>query len=218
MRVSASGSHLGAASRSRPAEVEATWPHRVPGVIYLLRHGDAEDGIGDDCGPAADRRRGRARPMPPAGPWRPWGRVDTCLTSPKVRAAETARLACEALGIDPEKAPELSGGRFDALALAAGRGNVLLVGHEPDLSAEVARLTGANAKLTQGRPGDRRRLHPDRPAAARAARLEDRQTPDLTTHKRGGADAFVAGQEDDRPQHEVDPRRGHRADAGVGRR
>ena len=76
--------------------------------------------------------------------------IDACLTSPKLRAAETAASACEALGIEPETAVELRGGRFDAPALAAGRGDVLLVGHEPDFSAEVARLTGARAKLRKG--------------------------------------------------------------------
>ena len=34
--------------------------------------------------------------------------------------------------------------------LAAGRGDVLLVGHEPDFSDELARLTGARAKLKKG--------------------------------------------------------------------
>jgi phosphohistidine phosphatase SixA len=67
-----------------------------------------------------------------------------------VRAAETARLACQALGLEPEIAEELRGGQFDSLGLAAGRGNALLVGHEPDFSSEVARLTGANAKLRKG--------------------------------------------------------------------
>ncbi len=76
--------------------------------------------------------------------------IEACLTSPKVRAADTARLACEALGIAPEETPQLSGGGFDALELAAGRSEVLLVGHEPDLSAEVGRLTGASAKLKKG--------------------------------------------------------------------
>jgi len=76
--------------------------------------------------------------------------IDACLTSPKVRAAETARLACEALELEPETANELHGGRFDSLALAAGRGDVLLVGHEPDFSGEVARLTGARVKLRKG--------------------------------------------------------------------
>lgn len=76
--------------------------------------------------------------------------IDTCLTSPKVRAADTARLACEALQIEPEIADELRGGSFDSLSLTAGRGHVLLVGHEPDFSSEVARLTGAKVKLRKG--------------------------------------------------------------------
>ena len=76
--------------------------------------------------------------------------IDACLASPKVRAAETARLACEALGLEPELTPELRGGPFDSLTLAAGRGDVLLVGHEPDFSAEVARLTGGRVKMRKG--------------------------------------------------------------------
>ena len=76
--------------------------------------------------------------------------IDACLASPRVRAAATARLACEPLGIEAEAAAELHGGDFDALALAAGRGDVLLVGHEPDLSNEVARLTGARVKMRKG--------------------------------------------------------------------
>jgi phosphohistidine phosphatase len=119
-------------------------------MIYLLRHGDAEDGNGDDAarrltpkGELQARAAGRALAARGA-------RIDACLASPRVRAAETARLACEALGIEPETATELRGGRFDALALAAGRGEVLLVGHEPDFSAEVARLTGARVKMRKG--------------------------------------------------------------------
>ena len=67
-----------------------------------------------------------------------------------MRAAETARLACTALELEPEIAEELRGGPFDSLALSAGRGDVLLIGHEPDLSGEIARLTGANVKLRKG--------------------------------------------------------------------
>ena len=119
-------------------------------VIYLLRHGDAEDGDGDDAArrlTAKGERQARAagRALSALG-----AKVDVCLTSPKLRAAETARLACESLGLEPETAAELRGGGFDALALVAGRGDVLLVGHEPDLSSEVARLTGARAKLRKG--------------------------------------------------------------------
>ena len=60
--------------------------------------------------------------------------IEACLASPKVRAVETARIACEALGIEVEETEALRGGAFDALDLAAGRGEVLLVGHEPDFS------------------------------------------------------------------------------------
>jgi phosphohistidine phosphatase len=119
-------------------------------MIYLLRHGDAEDGDGDD----AARRltpegEGQARAVGRALAAR-GAKIDACLASPRVRAAETARLACEALGIEPETAAELRGGSFDALTLTAGRGDVLLVGHEPDFSAEVARLTGARVKMPKG--------------------------------------------------------------------
>ena len=76
--------------------------------------------------------------------------MDVCLTSPKVRAEQTATIACEALGAEIELAQELSGGRFDALQLAAGRGDVLLVGHEPDFSNAVGELTGARVKLRKG--------------------------------------------------------------------
>ncbi|HWO16467.1 MAG TPA: histidine phosphatase family protein [Solirubrobacterales bacterium] len=119
-------------------------------MIYLLRHGDAEDGSGDD---AARRLTAKGEQQAKAA-----GRalaalvveIDACLTSPKVRAADTARIACSSRGIEPEVVEELRGGPFDSLALTAGRGNTLLVGHEPDFSGEVGRLTGANVKLRKG--------------------------------------------------------------------
>jgi phosphohistidine phosphatase len=119
-------------------------------VIYLLRHGDAEDGDGDDAArrltPKGERQAETAgRALAALG-----AEIDTCLTSPKARAAETARLACQALGREPETDEELRGGSFDSLGLTAGRGDALLVGHEPDFSSEVARLTGAKAKLRKG--------------------------------------------------------------------
>jgi phosphohistidine phosphatase len=119
-------------------------------LIYLLRHGDAEDPNGDDAsrrltakGERQAAAAGRALASLAAD-------LDACLTSPKIRATETARLACESLPVEPETANELRGGSFDALAVAAGRGDVLLVGHEPDFSDEVARLTGARVRLRKG--------------------------------------------------------------------
>lgn len=119
-------------------------------MIYLLRHGDAEPDQGE--GDAARRltKKGRAQ-ADAAG--RAISRlkhgIDACLTSPKVRAHDTALLACEHLGIEPEICDPIAG-RFNTLELVAGRGNVMLVGHEPDMSGEIARLTGAEVKLKKG--------------------------------------------------------------------
>lgn len=119
-------------------------------MIYLLRHGDAEEGDGDDAArrlTAKGKRQAKAAGEALAALGE---NIDACLTSPKVRAADTARIACAVLGLEPEIAEELRGGPLDSLALSAGRGDVLLVGHEPDFSGEVARLTGANVKLRKG--------------------------------------------------------------------
>jgi phosphohistidine phosphatase len=119
-------------------------------VIYLLRHGDAEHGDGDD---AARRltEKGERQSVAAGQALAALGvDIDVCLTSPKVRAADTARLACRSLGIEPEIADGLHGGAFDSTDLAAGRGEVMLVGHEPSFSNEIARLTGAKAKLRKG--------------------------------------------------------------------
>ena len=78
-------------------------------------------------------------------------KLDACLTSPKVRAADTAKLACEPLGVEPKHEPKLAGGPFDGEALAAGLGdNVLLVGHDPDFSMAVHALTGAQVRMKKG--------------------------------------------------------------------
>jgi phosphohistidine phosphatase len=119
-------------------------------LLLLLRHGDAEDGDGDDSArrlTAKGERQAEAagRALAALGV-----ELDACLASTRVRAMETARLACRPLGVEPEQCEELRGGPFDGPGLAAGRGAVLLVGHEPDLSGEVARLTGAKAKMRKG--------------------------------------------------------------------
>jgi len=119
-------------------------------VICLLRHGDAKDGNGDDAARRLTTKGERQAEAAGRALARLGAEINTCLTSPKVRAAETARIACLSLGIEPEIAEELRGGPFDSLQLTAGRGDVLLVGHEPDFSGAVARLTGAKVKLRKG--------------------------------------------------------------------
>jgi phosphohistidine phosphatase len=119
-------------------------------VLWLLRHGDAAEGSPDAERPLTEKGERQARSAGKALA-RLGVKVDACLTSPKVRAAGTARLACEALGIEPQLEPKLAGGPFDAEALAAGLGdNVLLVGHDPDFSMAVHALTGAQARMKKG--------------------------------------------------------------------
>ena len=115
-----------------------------------MRHGDAADGSPDAERPLTEKGEGQARAAGRA--LAELGvRMDACLTSPKVRAADTARLACEPLDIEPRHEPKLAGGPFDAEALAAGLGdNVLLVGHDPDFSMAVHGLTGAQVRMKKG--------------------------------------------------------------------
>jgi phosphohistidine phosphatase len=120
-------------------------------MIWLLRHGDAAEGSPDAERPLTDKGREQSRAVGAA--LKAIGvELDACLTSPKVRAAETARLACQQLGdVEPQLEPKLAGGPFDAEALAAGLGDeVLLVGHDPDFSAAVHSLTGAQVRMKKG--------------------------------------------------------------------
>jgi phosphohistidine phosphatase len=120
-------------------------------MIWLLRHGDAAEGSPDSERPLTDKGREQARAAGAA--LKAIGvEIDACLTSPKVRAADTARIACDQLGgVEPQLEPKLAGGPFDAEALAAGLGDdVLLVGHDPDFSAAVHSLTGAQVRMKKG--------------------------------------------------------------------
>jgi len=120
-------------------------------MIWLLRHGDAAEGSPDAERPLTEKGREQSRAAGAA--LKAIGvELDACLTSPKVRAAETARLACEQVGdTEPQLEPKLAGGPFDAEALAAGLGDdVLLVGHDPDFSAAVHSLTGAQVRMKKG--------------------------------------------------------------------
>jgi phosphohistidine phosphatase len=83
-------------------------------------------------------------------------KLDAVYTSPRVRALDTAKLACEELkGGDPVVYQPLSAG-FDAgdareLILENGsRGHVMIVGHEPDFSHTIYELTGARVDLKKG--------------------------------------------------------------------
>jgi phosphohistidine phosphatase len=118
-------------------------------MLWLLRHGEAEEGSPDSERRLTKKGERQARDAGKALA-KIGANVDACLTSPKVRAYDTARLACEALGVEPRHEPRLAGGPFDAEQLAAGLGDVLLVGHDPDFSMAVHGMTGAQVRLKKG--------------------------------------------------------------------
>jgi phosphohistidine phosphatase len=120
-------------------------------VIWLLRHGDAEDGAGKADADRELTEKGERQSVNAGRALKKLGvELDVCLTSPKVRAKRTAELACDVLGAEVEVDDRLAGGDFDPLELAAGRGEVMLVGHEPDFSAAVAMVTGSRVKMRKG--------------------------------------------------------------------
>jgi phosphohistidine phosphatase len=124
--------------------------------LWLLRHGEAEP---HDTRPDPERRltpRGERQAIAAGRALRALGvEFAAAFTSPRVRAAETARLACESLGINPVVHEPLSGD-FDAdeaRALMAGQdadARVLLVGHEPDFSNVVHDYSGGRIDLKKG--------------------------------------------------------------------
>jgi phosphohistidine phosphatase len=118
-------------------------------MIWLLRHAEAADGSPDAERPLTKKGEQQARNAGLALK-RLGVEPDACFTSPKVRAADTARIACEELGVEYTLEPKLAGGPFDAEALAAGLGHVLLVGHDPDFSMAVHDMTGAHARMKKG--------------------------------------------------------------------
>jgi phosphohistidine phosphatase len=121
--------------------------------LWLLRHGEAEphDARSDDERRLTSRGEDQSRAA---------GRALAAMevvfqavyTSPKVRARDTARLACEALDAEPlDHAPLREGFTAgDALELLHADERILVVGHEPDFSQVVHDLTGAQIDLKKG--------------------------------------------------------------------
>lgn len=151
-------------------------PGSEPLQLYLLRHADAGDPAawpGDDAErplSAKGRRQARRLGSMLAGiGWKP----DLILTSPKVRAADTARLVGRAVGVKPDQDNRLATG-FDVsdvgamLASHPEARRVVLVGHDPDFSAVASSLTGAAIELRKGAIA-RIDLQDSKPSAGRGA-------------------------------------------------
>ena len=124
--------------------------------LWLLRHGEA---VPHDSKPDAEREltaRGERQAAAAGAALARLGlEFAAVYTSPLVRAAGTARLACEALGIEPSDHAALFAGFdvADALELLGAAGpdqRVLVVGHEPDFSQVVHDLSGARIDFKKG--------------------------------------------------------------------
>jgi phosphohistidine phosphatase len=117
-------------------------------VIWLLRHAEAADGSPDADRPLTERGEEQARVAGAALAVMGIS-FDACIASPKVRAADTARIVCDQLdGVEVLLDDRLAGGPFDPDELAADHGEeVLLVGHDPDFSMAVHSATGAQVRL-----------------------------------------------------------------------
>jgi phosphohistidine phosphatase len=118
-------------------------------MLWLLRHAEAADGHPDDERPLTERgviqAQDAGRALEAIG-----ARIDACLSSPKLRARQTAELTCAPLGVGVTIEPRLAGEPFDAYELAAGLGDVILVGHDPSFTLTLHQLTGAQARMKKG--------------------------------------------------------------------
>ena len=112
--------------------------------LFIVRHAEAAPGEPDDLRPLTKAGREQARRL---------GRQladdgiqpDAVLSSPLLRARETAVAIAKAVGGEVETDDRLAPGADpdDVRAAAAGRGaTVVVVGHQPDCGRAVAALSG----------------------------------------------------------------------------
>ncbi|HVA80586.1 MAG TPA: phosphohistidine phosphatase SixA [Candidatus Binataceae bacterium] len=120
--------------------------------LYILRHGIAEDAApGGDDGARKLTARGREKLRDGAERMRALGlKFNVILTSPLARATETAEVVAAAYANDPppQVLPALATGvapqeAITALRAFAKHRHVMIVGHEPQLSAIASMLLTA---------------------------------------------------------------------------
>jgi phosphohistidine phosphatase SixA len=118
--------------------------------LYLLRHahaGDPDAWTGDDAvRPLSDKGRHQSERLAEFLAQRRF-MPDAIVSSPKLRALDTARIVAQALGlevsIDERLGDRLHLDRLaDVLDEVSGR-RIVLVGHDPDFSDLVSSLSGA---------------------------------------------------------------------------
>jgi phosphohistidine phosphatase len=124
--------------------------------LWLLRHGEA---VPHDSKPDPEREltpRGERQAAAAGKGLAALGlEFAACYTSPKIRARDTARLACEALNVEPEVRDVLANGfsADDARELLMEHDDetrILVVGHDPSFTQVVFDLTGGRIDFKKG--------------------------------------------------------------------
>jgi phosphohistidine phosphatase len=122
-------------------------------ILYFLRHGRAEHTAGKEDGDRRLTEEGQAQLRGAAPLWKRLNlRPHLILTSPLVRAVETAELLVVGLGskhapvIDHRLSPGAGWPEMaQAMADRPPAQRVLFVGHNPDMTSVVELLTGAES-------------------------------------------------------------------------
>jgi phosphohistidine phosphatase len=118
--------------------------------LILVRHAKAASGEPDELRPLTPEGREAAQALGvELGALAP----DAVISSPLLRARETAEPISAAAGVEPEIDKRLSPGASlsNIRAIVHGRGEtVIVVGHQPDLSTIVYELTGADVPFRPG--------------------------------------------------------------------
>lgn len=110
--------------------------------LFLIRHAEAAPGEPDELRPLTPAGREAARAL---GDRLVGSGLEAVLSSPLLRARETAQAIARAAGLDAETDERLAPGATadDVRAAVAGRGTrVAVVGHQPDCSQIAAALSG----------------------------------------------------------------------------
>jgi phosphohistidine phosphatase len=124
-------------------------------LLLLIRHGIAHDDSPDGSDFARElTSKGRDKLTRQAAALGAMGLVpDRLVSSPLVRALQTAQILSEAWGVPVETNRALALGARPDDYLAAregGGGGVACVGHNPDISHAVHALTGARVQMRKG--------------------------------------------------------------------
>jgi phosphohistidine phosphatase SixA len=118
--------------------------------VIVVRHAEAAPGEPDELRALTAEGRDTARAL---GERLRGTKIDAVVSSPLLRARETAEPIARVAGVDPETDERLSPGASaeDVRDAVAGRGDtVVVVGHQPDCGLAVFALTGREVAFPAG--------------------------------------------------------------------